>query len=444
MNKTLPQAPPLLTLARGLYSPHRLRRVSGVVVMQVAVQAVGFAAGIVLVRELPTAQYALFALAMSLVALYGVLSDLGLASAVLAIGGPMHQQPGALDGLLQQARRLHLELALCVALLALPFFGLMLWRQGAGFWTAASLLLLALATAAWQVRAALTLSVLRLRGAVQGAQQLELALAVLRLLLLLLLGALFINAGLALAVQALAACAALYGLTRLLARHGLLAAPAAPAASRRQAQLHRAALAQHLWRQGPNTVFFVFNSQLALWLVSVLGPASGVANVAALGRLAGVFTLLSVLLATLVQPYVARQISAAPLRAALVLVNLFFALLCALLTGLAYLFPGPVLWLLGHAYSGLQMELVWMVLASTLAAWGGALYALGCARGWVLPVRWAVGSGLLSSVLAVWAFDVTTVLGVFQMNAATAAVGVLVVGFYVGTELRRLNHQPTP
>jgi hypothetical protein len=96
-----------------------------------------------------------------------------------------------------------------------------------------------------------------------------------------------------------------------------------------------------------------------------------------------------------------------------------------------------LLWVLGRGYAGLHSELAWMLAAGTLAAWGGALYTIGCARGWVLPFWLAAPTGVLATAAAAMAVDVSTVRGSFVINTATALAGTLTALGYLGWQLRR-------
>ena len=413
-----------------LLTRRRVRRLAGFASVQVLVQGIGFVAGIVLVRHLEQVDYGHYTLALAMVGMANVLSELGLSTAVLAEGGRLARQPRELGALLADARALQRRLALWVLLPALPLFALMLWQQLMPPWQALLLSTLVLTTSACQVRSALALSMLRLLGQAELQQRLDLAMNLVKLLFLAAAMSLLLDAVVACLINLGAALATLAVLQRQLdARIGL---PAAPSGR----------YAEPLWsfvrRQAPNTVWFCLGSQLALWLIGLFGDAKGVAELGALGRLGALFALIGAVMAALVQPYFAGHHRSAELRSGFVAVNLFFGTLAAALLLLALAVPQALLWILGPRYAGLDIELAWMVAATALAAWGGALYAVGCARGWVLPARWAVSSGMVASVLLVSWVDVSTAAGGFMLNTGTALTGLVVVGVYVHRELRRL------
>ena len=423
---------------RGLFSARRLRLAGTALSAQLVVQALGLVTGILLVRAMDPAQFAWLTLAGSLLVTATVLADLGLASAVLAEGGRQAGQPQtAWAAVRADACRVQSRLALGALLLALPAGLVMFAQQHTGHALGWALALMALGTALLQARNGLTLSVVRLAGDVAWQQRADLALAAARLaavaLVLTFAWWLDINALMALSLQALTALCMALALKRWWAARQLAPAAAAAASSR-----HTPALYRQLLRQGPNALWFAVSSQFALWLVAVLGTGADVAALGALARLAGVFTVIGVLMATLAQPYFARQHDSAALATAFVAINLIFGALLLALLGLAAAWPQAVLWLLGPAYAGLANELLWMVAASTVAAWSGALYSLGCARGWVLPLGWAVAATLLGTVLAMAALDLATPRGALAMNTLTASLSLLAVWVFMAHQLRKL------
>ena len=428
--------------ARALLTRRRLALLTQVAGLQAGVQALGLLAGLLLVRTLEPAQYALLTLSLSAAAVATVLGDLGLSSAVTALAGrDDHQRAGARrrwQALLTEASTLQRRLFVLVALVVGPGCALLLWQQQGSVTEMLALSAVALVLALLQVRVALDAALARLAGQVAWQQRLELRAAAGRLVVVALACALFIDSLLALATSL--AAAAFTALRLAQWRRGWVAADAPATADEAPPPSRLSALRHHLAQQGPNTLYYVVSSQFALWLVAALGERGAVADLGALGRLAAVLALLSAVLTALAQPHFARLHRAADLGASLVVVNVAFALLTALLTALALAWPSALLWLLGPHYMGLRAELPWLVLGSTLAAWSGALYGLGCARGWVLPPAWVVGGGVGSTLLALLCFDVGSVGGALQMTALVAFTSLLMTLVF----LRQRLHAPGP
>ncbi len=419
-----------------LFTRGRVRRLAGFASAQVGVQALGFASGIVLVRHMDTAQYGYYTLAITMVGVASVLTELGIATGVLALGGRLAGEARALAALVGDAHRLHRWLAGAALCLVLPAFAALLLHQHAGPLQTVLLAAIGGASALLTVRTAIALSVARLAGHLVLQQRVDLALNALRLVVLLLVAQVALDATVASLVNLGMAAGAYLAWRRYLARElGVL--PPLPGAQRR-------ALRDVVLRQAPNSLYFVLSSQLTVWLVGMFGTADRVADVGALGRLGVAFAVVASVMGAVIQPYFARHHEPAELESGFVALNAFFAAVLALLGAAATFHPAPILWILGPHYAGLQAELVWMVLATGLSAWAGALYTIGCGRGWVLPGLLGIGGGLAATVLGLRLFDVATVAGNYKLATLTAGVALAVNFGYLARCLARHRSEPLP
>lgn len=418
----------ILSRVGALITWHRITRLSSFSSVQLVVQLIGFVAGIVLVRHMAQAEYGYFTLAMSAASVTSILTDLGLATAVMAIGGRLLGQPRSLGALVSEAHVLHLRLAALSVAVLLPCIAALLLAQHATLWQALTLGALVVAAAGLNVRVCIALSITRLLGNVALQQKLDLAINCAKLGVLWAATWLTLDAAIACWLNLAVAAAYFLALRSYLSKHVQADGTGSPE--------HAAALRDHLCKQAPNSVYFVLSSQLAVWLIAIFGSAERVAEVGALGRLAAVFTLIGVVTGALVMPYFARHEAPAQIGAGFFCVSAFFAALLALLVALAMLWPEPILWILGGPYARLHTELVWMIVASTLSAWAATIYNIGCARGWVMPVGLAVSTGAIATATAAALVDVSTVRGSFIINTATGLVGTLVATAFFGWQLR--------
>jgi O-antigen/teichoic acid export membrane protein len=404
-----------------LWTAHRLRRLGGVASAQVLVQAVGFAAGILLVRHMEQSQYGYYTLAISMVGVGSVLMDLGLGTAVLAIGGALGGERTRVAALWGDALALQRRLAVWAGLLLWFGFALLFGRQPLAWPEVAALSILAVVCTGLHARSQVALAILRLRGEVMLQQRLEVGVNLGKLVLVALAVVIYLDARVAVATNLLAAAALLALLLHALTRHVGI-----PTATHE----HDGRLFQFVRQQAPNSLYYCVSGHVSIWLVGVLGSADRVAEAGALGRLALVFTLIGAVFTALVQPYFARVRSRRELVAGFVAINLFFVGVTTLLVVAALFAPQPLLWILGPRYAGLTHELVWMALAASLAAWSGAAYSVSAARGWVLPSALVIPMGLSTLALCAILIDMSTVAGTFMMNTAAAAVATLLtIGF---------------
>lgn len=404
-----------------LLTTRRLKRLGSVASAQVLVQALGFAAGILLVRHMEQAEYGYYTLAISLVGVGNVLMDLGLGTGVLAIGGRLGSERRRVAALWGDALVLQRRLAGWAALLMLPVFAILFRRQELAWHHVLALSLLAVVCIALNARNQLALSIMRLHGDPMLLQRLEIGANLCKLMLVLVAVAIYVDAQVAVAMNLLAGAT----LLTLLLNH-LTPRFGAPMASHE----HVGPLGRFVRRQAPNSIYYCVSGQIALLLIGLLGSADKVAEAGALGRLALFFTLIGAVFTALVQPYFARTSQRHLLVTAFIAINLFFLVLTAALVSIAMVSPEPLLWILGPRYAGLRGELVWMVLAASLAAWSGAAYAVSAARGWVVPGKLVIPMGLTTLAVCACLIDMSTVSGTFMMNTAAAAVAtVLTIGF---------------
>lgn len=411
-----------------LITRHRLTRLAGFTSVQFAVQVIGFASGIVLVRYMEPAQYGHYTLSISMVGLANVMFDLGLATAVLANGGALHADRGRLGALVGDAWVLQQRLAIVGALLLVPVFAAMFVWQGLAPAEVAVLALLVIGCTAFTVRNAIALSVVRLRGDLALQQWLEVGVNIGKLFMILAATLIFIDARLAVAINLAAAAATFWMLRRYLAVQ--------LGACTRATREHAAALTGFVRRQAPNSLYYCISGQIAIWMVGLFGNADRVGEIGALGRLAVLFTIVGAVVTALVQPYFARAVTRRELVSGFGALNVFFSLLTAGLAVATLTIPGPFLWILGPRYAGLSAELVWMVLAASFSAWSGAVYSVGAARSWVVPATIVIPSGIATLALAAWLLDLSTVAGGFMMNAAVSAMALLVTVGFVTARLR--------
>ena len=407
----------------------RGRRLARFVSIQVLVQALSFAAGVILVRIMEPLEYGYYTLAVSAVATAAVLMDLGLGTAVLAVGGRFANDRERLRDLVGDARAVQRRLLWVGGAFLLPVFVFLLAEQKLDGLDIGVLSLLVLGWTAINVRVQNAVAVMRLRGDLADQQRLDVGTNALKLVLVAFAAAMWVDARLALIINLLAAVASLYFALRYI--HARLGPTGRPS------RAHTSALWGLVRRQAPNSLYYCLNGQIATWMVAWLGDAERVAQVGALGRLALIFAVVGSVVASLAQPYFARTVLVRELVSAFVALNACFMAITVALTLVALLAPESLLWILGPRYRELKSELVWVVLSASLASWSGAVYAVSAARGWIVPGALVIASGVLSLAVSVRVFDLSTVGGAFMMSTAGAAVATVLTVTFASLRLAR-------
>lgn len=417
-----------------LFSRARFARLLSYASTQVGVQALGFLAGIVLVRSMAQEDYGQYTLAVTMIGLAAVLLDLGLSTALLAIAGPLHARPGQTGAVLGDAIAVHKNLAFVLVPIMLVGFGSSLLAQGLSLAQSLALLGLVMVCATLQVRCSLWIAVVRLRGDLRLQQKLELGVNAGKLLAILGAALVLINAYVALALNATAMLAMWWVL------HGYVARSVGqpPVRTRR----FDAPLLALVRKQAPNSLYYCLSGQAGVWLVGWFGGTDRLAEVGALGRLAVLFTVVGAVVIALVQPFFARSRRPRELISGFIALNGFFAVVSIALVALASLAPGLLLWVLGPRYGDLKSELVWMVLGASLSAWSGAVYAVGAGRTWILPTVPIIIGGVGSMALTASLVDLSTVIGGLMVNTASALVATVLTIVFVSLKLRTLHREP--
>ncbi len=115
----------------------------------------------------------------------------------------------------------------------------------------------------------------------------------------------------------------------------------------------------------PGSIYYCISGQITIWVISVFGSTTSLAQIGALTRLSMFITIFSVIITTLVVPRFARLKDNRTLlynRFTQVLLGLLF--LSLVFIYFTYLFPDPFLWLLGADYESLKVELILSVTAA--------------------------------------------------------------------------------
>lgn len=376
---------------------------------QVIVQMLGFACGILVIRLLPTQEYALYTLANTMLGTMVLLADGGISTGVMAQGGKVWQDRVQLGAVLATGLDLRKKFAIGSLLLASPILLFLLRHHGAS-WPLSVLLLLSIIPAFFTSLSNTLLEVgPKLQQDIAPLQRVQVGVNAGRLALLFL--TLFVFPWAFVAILA-AGLPQFWGNTRL-----------------RVASAHYADLRQQpdpairqnilsiVKRVLPGAIYYSASGQITVWLVSLFGTTAAIAQIGALGRISVVLNLFSVLLTTLVVPRFARLIATKN-----VLLRRFFqiqlglVLLSVGLVGMVWLFPTQVLWILGKNYSGLNTELVLSIAGSCLGLITGISFSLISGRGWATNPLITISVELATLVLGILLLDISTLKGVLLLN----------------------------
>ena len=346
--------------------------------VQTLVQALGFLVGFLIVRALDKQGYALYTATTSAITALVTLCSGGIIAASTALGGRSWQDSHHIGQVLASANRIRKRLSMWIALPAAAFLFWLLAQNGASWLDLIVLIMLAAIAAQAQVTAEILRVALRLQGQLKQLIKLDFGMSALRFVLTLVL---FLTARADVAILTIVVSAIiLMLLTRRAARPTveLAAAPDPEIESR-------------IWlvvrRQWPNDLAYIFQSQIILALLALLGEAATVADYGALGRIAAIFGPLGAALNTIVLPRFARCQEPRRLRTFYYAMMAAYAVVLALPVLATAAFPAPLLWILGAQYAGLDYQLFLVTLNASTASFAFLAWGANGVRGWVI-VPW--------------------------------------------------------
>jgi hypothetical protein len=392
---------------------------------QGALQLLGVAFGLVVVRLLSVEHYAQFSLALGFQTTLGSLMDLGYAGTIVPLVGERFGDPGVVGAYVAAAKHHRDRIFLILS----PFAMLCFWWLGRKHHWAAHVQLLLLLSVLIQLyfsgRASYYSAPLLLRRDMKKLYRPQVFSAFLRSVAPLLMRVAGVLNGWSAAL--LNALVQVYNSIRL--KSSSLAYIVEP--KRSNPSINRE-MGHYVIPAMPAVIFWAFQGQISLYLVTLFGKTSNMAQVAALGRIGQIFAVLTAFNIVLVEPYFARLTRQELPRRYLQVAGLA-ALFCCVVIPLSFHFSRPILWLLGPQYRDLASEVGWMVSASTVFYLAGVIWIMNRSRRWLFWSGTAMEIGL--TIVAEAVFAVTR--GVSTTHDAIlvsliSSITVLIAHSYVG------------
>jgi hypothetical protein len=259
----------------------------------------------------------------------------------------------------------------------------------------------------------------RLHSNIKRIQAIDLTGAIARLIVLVALVFVFLNASAAILVGA----AALVLQWWLLRRYVVTVVDLGASENAED----RGAMLDFIRNQAANAIFFCLQGQITIFLISFFGTrASSVAEVGALGRLAMIFAVISNLLTNVFAPAFARCQSPRRLRWQFAGIIGAVGAFSAVLVVAAALAPRAFLFVLGGKYMHLEHELVLMVGGAVASALTGTFWALNASKAWIAGSWLYVPLTLVTQAAMIPFVDFSTVRGVLVFNLFSAVPNLLI------------------
>lgn len=386
--------------------------------VQVAVQAMGVASGILLVRALTKTEYAYFTLAFSMQSTMSILADSGISISLSSIGGRVWQDRERFGQLINTALRLRRYLAAIAVAAVAPFLVWLLIRSGSPWIYAGVITLTVLVGLNYQLLSGVLMIVPRLHSQIKRVQTLDALAAAVRLALLVAAYFIFLNAAVAIWAT----------IVSVIVQYGLLNRWASESIDKsapinKEDQSGMLGIVKH---QAPNAVFYCIQGQLTVWLISVFGNTQSIAEIGALGRLSVIFAIINSTMSSVVLPAFARCQSPRDLRIRYFQVCGGFCALGLSLIAAAALFPDQILWILGSKYAHLKHELLLMMIMAALSNVIAAMWSLNSTKAWIRYSWLYVPTTVLTQCALLIVLDMSRVQNVLWFGIISSVPSFLV------------------
>jgi O-antigen/teichoic acid export membrane protein len=400
---------------------------------QIMVQAVGFACGILIIRLLPVQEYAFYTLANTVLGTMTVLADSGISTGVMSQGGRVWQDKEKLGAVLATGIDLRKKFGFASLVVSIPILCYLLMHNGASIVTTL-LIAIALIPAFYAALSDSLLEIVpKLHQTILPLQKNQVSVGVGRLLL----------TGLTMFVFPWAFIAILAaGLPRIWGNVQLGKIGQEFADKNQQPDKEiRAEILTLVKRIMPTSIYYCVSGQITIWLISVFGNTNSIAQLGALGRLNMLLSLFSVIIATLVIPRFAKLAPDKYLLAQrfMQIMGILVALL-SVVALMVYLFPTPILWLLGDAYKELPFELFLSVVGSCIGLLGGIVFNLYNSRGWAMSPIVLIVINVVSIVGLASIMDLSSIRGILILNIGLSLIAFLQVFIFSVFKINQLNY----
>ncbi len=384
---------------------------------QIIAQLVALVSGILVIRVLPPHEYALYTLANTMLGTMIVLADGGIATAVMSQGGKVWKERDKLGAVIVTGLRLRRTFAMISLPVSAGVLMYLLLHHGAT-WLVSVLIILAIIPTFFMMLQGGILEISpKLQQEVVQLQKIKVGTNLGRLAILCLTIFIF-----PLAVVALLAASVPQLWANL--RFRKISANYADPAQDIDPEVKKNIL-KMVWRLLPEAIYYCLSGQIVIWLISVFGTTSSVAQVGALSRLTIVLGFFSILFANLVAPRFARLPgSSKMLLTRFLQIQLGLLVLCVFIISFVWMFSDQILWVLGHNYAGLNKELVLMSISSCLSLLYGASFLLGTYRSWVINPVFFISVSLATTIGSIMLMDLSSLQSILTLNIFVGSVEV--------------------
>ncbi|HAQ58630.1 MAG TPA: hypothetical protein DCR32_06390 [Opitutae bacterium] len=405
--------------------------------LQAIILGLGFCSGLLIIHILPPEDYALYIIAYSFLTTIIVITDSGIGSAVLAEGGKVWEDSTRLGRVITTGLELRKRFSLVAIAISLPTMALFLAHHGAS-WKQITLIELAILPLIYiQLSTDLLGVAPSLHQRISELQNIEFKATFLRFALVLISLFTLPYVAVVIFVTGIATCYKLWNLRRISNSICDLSQPTDKVVKRNLYKVTK--------RMMPNAIYTCLSGTLSIWLISIFGNTESVAEVGAIERIARLLLVVMALFYLIIEPRFARLTESNPslLRTRFLQIHFASWLVGAAIAFSIYLFPEPLVYLLGSHYENLTYEIQLRGLVMGLVFVANTTSSLASARAWIVPPVPLITGQIISQVIAIMVFDCSTTAGVILIPIFPISVIIIMRTYYSLRSIQRLKHPTT-
>jgi hypothetical protein len=181
----------------------------------------------------------------------------------------------------------------------------------------------------------------------------------------------------------------------------------------------------------PGSIYYCLSGQITIWLISIFGTTTAIAQVGALGRLSMMLGLFSAIFGALVLPRFARLINNKELLfKRFIQIQLGLIVLFVSIVLIVSMFPSQLLWVLGKNYSGLEKALILSVAGSCISLFAGLLFTISTSRNWIINPLISIPLTLATIICAASLINISSLSGILKFNLFVSSTEVIIYFVY--------------
>ena len=396
--------------------------------VQVLVQALGFVSGILLIRSLSKEEYGYLTIANSMQSMMNGLADSGISIGISEIAGKVWNDKYRFGQVIQSALELRKWLALISTSIITPIMIWVLLRNNISTTSAILITIAILIELYFYLESSVLETVPRFYSKIKTIQNLDIVFAVTRLILLGVGYFTFLNSVIAAFISTIvSACQTI--LLRRVANQEI----DVKVEKNLDYQKNILTIVKNFI---PNSIFYTFQGQISILLISIFGNNQNIAEIGALSRFSMIFALVTPIMSSIAFPAFSRCQNQSLLKLRywqIVLANILFG---TVLIGISYFFSDQILWILGTKYSGLSSELMLVILLGTVGHIGGVMWGLCCAKGWIKNMWLEIPIKLSVQIILLLFMNLSNIKGVILFGIFSYVPSIILVAIIAYQNLR--------